>query len=287
MGQKTAHVIILAGQSNAVGVGHTEYLPRHFSPERIESWKKGFKNVSINYFSHDKKSGGFVRTLTGCTEIRKKTIGPEAGLGEALSARYPDREIFIVKCAFGATSLHTDWISPSGGADYDPGAYADQKENIIDNYGIGAPIRPGWCYNELVRLCSESLDDLRTKGCTPEIDAFCWMQGEGDADTREHVSEYIRRFDALLSDFRRRFREEISGNCIFADAGISDIWMLYKELNAAKKEYAEAHGDLRYIDTIGEGLTTANEPEPEPDIYHYDSDSVIKLGRLFSSVITL
>ena len=36
--RKTAPVIILAGQSNAVGVGHIEYLPRHYSPEKIAEY---------------------------------------------------------------------------------------------------------------------------------------------------------------------------------------------------------------------------------------------------------
>ena len=47
---KPARIIVLAGQSNAVGVGHVECLPKHFAPERIRGWEQGFRNIKINYF---------------------------------------------------------------------------------------------------------------------------------------------------------------------------------------------------------------------------------------------
>lgn len=38
----TAKIIVLAGQSNEVGVAHTKYLPRHFSSEKVEKCKAGY-----------------------------------------------------------------------------------------------------------------------------------------------------------------------------------------------------------------------------------------------------
>ena len=49
-----------------------------------------------------------------------------------------------------------------------------------------------------------------------------------------------------------------------------------------KADYAAEQPNRRYIDTIAEGITTKKEPHGNVDIYHYDSDSVIKLGRLFA-----
>ena len=71
---KRADIIILAGQSNAVGVGHTKCLKRHFSDEKIKEYFDGYENVKINYYSHDKKSNGFVKTTVNCTEISKDTV---------------------------------------------------------------------------------------------------------------------------------------------------------------------------------------------------------------------
>ncbi len=281
---KPARIIVLAGQSNAVGVGHVECLPKHFAPERIRGWEQGFRNIKINYFSHDKKSGGFVNTSTGCTEVSKKTIGPELGIAEALEEQFPGEEFFIVKCAFGGTSLHTDWLSPSCGGNYDPAAFADQKDNIIANYFVGPPVRAGWCYNELVKLLGESIDMLKTSGYDPAIAGFCWMQGEGDADTPEHTAQYSRLYNCMLNDFKAAFGE-YAGECVFVDAGISTVWPRYGEVNAAKLEYARAHDDCFFIDTIAAGFTTEHEPFDAPDIYHYDTDCVIRLGQLFAGPV--
>ena len=130
----------------------------------------------------------------------------------------------------------------------------------------------------------ESIADLKNKQYLPEIVAFCWMQGESDADTDEHVSGYSARYEAMLSDFAAEFGEYYN-NCIFVDGGISEIWQLYRELNEVKKSLAEKSDNRFYIDTIAEGLTTRNEPQPEADIAHYDSDCTVKLGNLFAERI--
>ena len=82
---KKADVIILAGQSNAVGVGFCKYLPKHFSDEKAEEYRKGYEDIKINYFSHDKKSDGFVPVTFGCTELTKDTFGPELGMAEYMT----------------------------------------------------------------------------------------------------------------------------------------------------------------------------------------------------------
>jgi hypothetical protein len=73
--------------------------------------------------------------------------------------------------------------------------------------------------------------------------------------------------------------------CVFADGGISEIWPLWREMNAAKAAYAAAHDGCVYVDTVANGLVTQNEPVGAPDIYHYDSDCVIKLGWLFGEAL--
>ena len=283
---KKAEIIILAGQSNAVGVGHVKCLPLHFSPEQIEKWRAGFENIKINYHSHDKKSGGFIPTQFNCCEVKKDTIGPEVGIADDLDARYPGKEIFIVKCAFGGTSLYHDWISPSGEDYYDKDSYASQKGNIIEEYLTGDPVRPSWCYNELVKILKESIEYLENRGYEPSVKAFCWMQGEADAGDIASTEQYVRRYDALLSDFKAAFGDYVK-DCVYIDAGISEIWPECAKLNAYKKEYADTHENCVFIDTVAAGLTTKNEPIEEPDIYHYDSDCVIKLGHMFADEIKL
>ncbi len=254
---RQANVIVLAGQSNAVGVGHVHCLKSHFTDERIQQWYDGYPRVQINYFSHDKKSGGFVDTTVGCTEVSKETIGPELGLCEVFTRRYPEETIYIVKCAFGGTSLYKDWRSPSG-----------------------------WCYNELLLILKDSLRILEEAGLTPRIRGFCWMQGESDTDTLAHINQYAHLYDCLLQDFKEMFQDYLE-DCVYVDGGISDVWPSYDVMNAVKREYNETHPNCFYIDTLGAGLTTRYEPPEAPDIWHYDTDSVIKLGHLFGEKIVL
>ena len=108
----------------------------------------------------------------------------------------------------------------------------------------------------------------------------------GDACSKESAEQYIKLYDAMLKDFRAAFADDLE-RCTFVDAGVSDVWPFYYIVNAEKKAYAERNADCRYFDTLAAGLTTANEPFEQPDIAHYDTDSVIKLGKMFADEILL
>ncbi len=277
---KKARIIVLSGQSNAVGVGHVKYLNRSCSDEKIEEYFNGYENIKINYYSHDKKSDGFTKTSKGCTEIQKDTIGPEVAMAEYLNTKFPGEEFFIVKFAMGGANLMRDFLSPSSGGYYNVDEFKNEYDGFIDAFFGGKPLRPGWCYNGLISLLRDSIEDLKEKGYDPEIIGFCWMQGEGDSVTLENVNNYRVYFDNFINDFKSEFSAYFK-NCVFVDAGISDHWNCHKEMNEFKKEYAENHSDFVFADTIANGLTTKYEPFEEPDVAHYDCESVIKLGQLF------
>ncbi|MBE7086973.1 MAG: sialate O-acetylesterase [Clostridiales bacterium] len=274
---KQAKIIILAGQSNAVGVGFTKYLSKHFDKKTETQFRNGYENVLINYSSHGIKSHGFVKTKTNCTESAKDTLGPEVGIAKKLSENLMGENFFIVKCAFGGSSLYNDWISPS-----DLRHISNVEVDLNKAIQCTEVMPAGWCYNELEKLLKESIELLINDGYTPTIHAFCWMQGESDT-TKENVDAYIDRYDRLLDDLKSTFTPYFE-SCKFIEAGISTVWNLYQELNENKKNYAEKKGHI-YIDTIKAGLTTTNEPEDAPDIYHYDCESVVRLGELFAEAI--
>ena len=249
---KTARIIVLAGQSNAVGVGHCAYLTKHCNAEQVAKYRVGYETVPVNYFSHDHRSGGFVATKIGDAESSQDTFGPEVGIAQWLTEHPQPEPHFIVKCAVGATSLLQDWHAPEG-----------------------------WLYQELVKILKESIMILESQGYTPVVQAFCWMQGESDTCDEAAVSDYIGRYDGLLSAFKSEFAPYLE-DCVYVDAGISEIWPFYTRINEAKAAYAGARDRHLFIDTIAAGLTTKHEPEGAPDIYHYDSDCVLKLGKLFA-----
>ena len=140
--------------------------------------------------------------------------------------------------------------------------------------------KTGWHYNELIRITKESLAWLEANGYHPEIRGFCWMQGEADACDATTNALYGGRYEAFVKDFQAAF-PAYTETCVFADAGVSTTWPFYREMNACKAEYAATHPRCAYVDTIGHGLTTAHEPEPQNDPYHYDVNSTIELGHLF------
>ena len=275
---KKANIVILAGQSNMVGVGHRQFLKDHVSKEKLAEYNEGYENVKINYYSHVKRSDGFEKTVAGGLDNYFGTIGPELSMAEYFTEKYPGEEFFVVKCAFGATDLYNEWCSPSSKQIF---SYEETKHCSI----IGER-KTGWCYNELIFILRESIKILENDGYSPEIRGFCWMQGESDAHSMEIVDQYIWLYDNLLKDLNREFDGYFSKDCTYVDAGISEIWICYREMNERKKVYAESKENFHFIDTIGAGLTTTNEPPEKPDIYHYDVDSVLKLGRLFAEKIS-
>lgn len=277
---KKAKIIILAGQSNAVGVGHVKYLSRHFSEEKVQKFKEGYNDILMNYYSHDMKSNGFVETSLNCAEKGKDTFGPEVGIADFLSEKYPDEKLFIVKCAVGGTNIFHDWLSPSNKGEYNKEAFGfGDTENEFYRKG-------GWHYNELTKILGESISVLENQGYEPEICAFCWMQGESDALDIATVEKYGERYENLLKDLNEAFSQYMK-NCTYIDAGISEIWQYYREINQWKEEHAKNTPNSFYIDTIAEGLTTLKEPEGEVDFAHYDSDCTVKLGYLFAEKIDL
>ena len=275
---KKANVIVLAGQSNAVGVGWIKYLGDHFPAEKVKEYLAGYDKVKINYFSHDKWSGGFVPTTVNCTEKTKDTAGPELGIAEVLTNHPLDGDCFIVKCAIGWSCLHYDWASPSSVEGFDYHERCVDRETIVHDIEYRR-YKQGWYYNEFRALLRESLDELKKQGYTPEITAFCWMQGESDPQ----VDDYIEMFNNLIGDFKSEFRE-YTDHCAVIDCGISKSWPQYEMMNRLKEENARAMG-YYYIDTQAEGLSVTREPLEGPDLAHYDVGSIIKLGNLMAEKV--
>ena len=271
---KEAKIIVLAGQSNAVGVGFTKYLSRYFDADRVTRLINGYERIKIHYASHDIQNSGFEKVSINCTERTKDTFGPELGMAEYLTEISPQETYFIVKCAFGGSDMYNGWRSPTSGVPYREELTADPPKALSDP----AYQFPGWCYNALYKLLRESISLLESQEYTPVVKGFCWMQGEADS-APPHAEPYIERYACLLRDLKESFSPYFD-QCVFVDAGISEIWVDYEQLNARKKAYAEENGH-RFVDTVAAGLTTRFEPEEEPDIYHYDAASVIKLGHMF------
>ena len=255
-------VILLGGQSNASGCSRDDYLQKNISAEKYSEYKEGYDNIYINYYvSGNNQSNGFVKCSTLQGEVGG-FFGPELGIAEKLNEIYPNEKFFIIKCAWGATELYTQWISPT------------------------SPGKTGPMYKDFVKFVNANLKYLESKNYDVVIEGMCWMQGESDSFSEKTATEYEIHLKNFIKDIRKKFSKYASADGIaFIDAYIANnpaYWVYYELVNESKRAVADSSSINVVIDTIAEGLKTNKEPEDSPDIPHYDSLSELKLGNLFA-----
>ena len=258
---KTAHIVFLFGQSNADGVAYDHYLQIN-DEAKFNEYANGYENVMINFVNdggNNSSNYAFEKCSLGCG-CATYTYGPEMGIAEKLSKAYVDETSFIIKWTWGGTELKNQWL--------------DGKRNR------------GVLYNSAMDFSLKCLNYLGNKGYDLSIEGICWMQGESDAwETDWHL--YYNDTNAFVS-YLRHDLQSVSENIKFIDAGISEekgIWQNPKVINRAKKEFANESDLNFYIDTPAMGLTTKIEPPENPDIAHYDSISMVKLGQAFGDIV--
>ena len=253
-----AKVIVLLGQSNASGCTYNNYLEMNTSKDEYERYQNGFNNVLINY-SIDNRSyttNGEFKNVDLTCGVKEGRFGPELGMSDVLSKEFKDETIFILKFTMSGYSLNHHWL------------------NNYERFDI---------YNACLIFLETYLDYLISKNYDINLDAICFMQGESDT-TEYKASRYynnlIKFTNYLRSDLDKYNDDEI----YFIDAGISDspyCLPSYPDINKAKEDFSKLSPYNIYFPTIENGLTTMNEPYENPDLGHYDSLSMIRLGELF------
>ena len=259
-----AQVVILLGQSNMEGHTYTNYLTKTMT-DKASEYAAGYDDVQISFWNTGTYTSNGLFTSVKLGQGRSQNhFGPEVGIAETMH-NAKKKNVFLVKYAQGATSLSGHWRSPSS-----------------SNSG-----RPGALYAGAVEYILESMDVLENMGYYPEIKAICWMQGEDDSNGNQYNSYYTYT-KAFVSDLRDELRLYMDLDGIgFLDAAIAanEVWKEHEIINNAKMQNAAEDELSDFIDTNAEGLHTNYEPVGAVDIYHYDSDSMIKLGRLFGNVL--
>ena len=262
-------VVLISGQSNAVGCTHSDCIATSIGIEEAALYKKGFPEIQISYdcwtkdwpagggttFYSQNKSNGFVKVALGQGNSGN-TFGPEIGIAEATHEQYANK-LFLIKYACGASNLRDDWMDDT------------------------TPM-----YSRFINYVKAQMNLLVEKGYKPTIKAFCWMQGEGDSYPGYYLV-YQNNLRTFVTNVRNDLKSLAGDKEIpFIDAGISNAttWQYYKEINEAKKAFAEESDNNFYIDTIEAGMHTDQEPFFNVDINHYDSESQVLLGHLFADV---
>ena len=261
-------VIVISGQSNAVGCTHIDCIKRSIGAEKYNEYMKGYNGIQIafdswtktwdedppRYYSQNKsKDETFMKVMLGQGNSQA-SFGPEIGIAERMHEKYSGK-LFLIKYACGASNLKDDWAK-----------------------------RDSPMYNRFVEYVKLQMNNLREMGYTPTIKAMCWMQGEGDSYDG-YYQEYYDNTKEFVGNLRQDF-QELSGNkdFPFIDAGINNSpeWQYYRKVNEAKQKFAEESENNIYIDTIAAGLHTDQEPFDKADTAHYDTESQVLLGNLFA-----
>ena len=262
---KPVDVVVISGQSNAVGCTHTKCISRSMGSSKEREYMRGYEGIQIAYdcwtkdegpmfYSQNKsKDNNFVKVMLGQGNSLA-TFGPEIGIAERMHEKYAGK-LFLIKYACGASNLKDDWA----------------KRN--------SPM-----YNRFIEYVKLQMGNLKDQGYIPTIKAFCWMQGEGDSYDG-YYQEYYDNLKEFVGNVRTDLKE-LSGNkdMPFIDAGINNSpqWQYYRKVNEAKEQFANDSDNNIYIDTIEAGMHTDQEPFGEVDTAHYDTESQVLLGNLFA-----
>ena len=265
-------IIVLAGQSNAAGVGHYQYLENSLDEAKITEINNGYDNVLMTGYSHGDYYDGFRKVYADkryASAGSPGTFGFEVGLADRLSKVFPDETTYIVKYAYGGTSLNYDWFSPSS---YD-------VEVVVPHLDY----EMGWLYTGMVNSLTTTIETLtETTNTIPMIEAFMWMQGENDASYEAALNLYLSTFNTLVDDFTTTFKDNLSYKFAVYDAAINEIplWTYAKQINAIKRSRVDDKNV--YIET-NDRITTLFEPIGSvTDNAHYDAACYIDLGHMFA-----
>ncbi len=262
---KPVDVIVISGQSNAVGCTHTDCIKKSIGYSKYQEYLDGYPDIQIafdswtkdgaNFYSQNvSKDNTFTKVMLGQGNSLT-SFGPEIGIAEALHEKYANK-LFLIKYACGASNLKDDWLN-----------------------------RNSPMYGRFVEYVRLQMDNLKKMGYIPTIKALCWMQGEGDA-WDGYCDEYYNNTKTFVTNLRSDLKELCGDKDFpFIDALINNNakeWPKYKVVNEAKRQFAEESDNNYLVDTIEAGMHTNIEPFGNPDYCHYDTESEVLLGHLFA-----
>jgi hypothetical protein len=274
---ETRDLLILAGQSNAVGYDALapELLP-DTTDQKVLFW---FRVGDPPPDAHDSSSGSKWTTLRpqpkgnpipsntppeqlppngkgrqyGNFKSPEGGFGPEIGLCRALQKQEPSRALAVVKAAFSGTGIRKDW-DPQ-----DPGP-------------------AGACYRALRDELLSAIASAAQREITLRPRAILWVQGESDSNAND-APHYASALTALLEQLRR----DLNAPALPAFLAINvhfgnDRNAFVPQIIEAQKSVATQSGLARYIDT--EGAETLL-----PSRTHFTTEGTLEVGRRFAEAL--
>lgn len=226
----TLDIYLLIGQSNMAGRGQvtdTTSVPGIYSFNKEKHWTPARDPLHF-----DKREAG---------------VGPGLSFAREIKKHNPQRNIGLVPCAVGGTSI----------SKWKPGAY-DQATKTHP-------------YDDAIARVKCALKSGKLKG-------VLWHQGEGDYN-KDKYKRYEARFDSLLTNLSRDLQIDIQTLPIVV--GELGRFNLAKkpanqcaEMNVVLHQMADKHPNMRCVSS--DGLTHRG------DVLHFDTPSAQELGRRYA-----
>ena len=259
---ETMDVVLVAGQSNAVGYdARPDQLPADPADREIWFW---WRCGDPPPDEHDSTSGGKWTYLQpqprGQPKLPKSGrqygnfaqpeggFGPEMGLARELRAR-EKRPLAVVKAAFSGTGLRGDW-NPTG--------------------------EGGECYRALVAETRAALASALARGVSLRLRALIWVQGESDANAQD-AAVYEQALGGMIAALRCDLAAPdlpalLAVNTRFG--GGRNAFM--PQIIAAQQALAAKDRHCVYVDTEGAAIANA---------VHFNAEGTLEVGRRFAQAL--
>lgn len=274
-GEETRDLILVAGQSNAVGFdAYASELPVDPDDKAVLFWwrcgdpppdehdSSGSRTWTTlqpqplgNPLPKVTPSGG---TATGLKRQYGNFGKPEGGFGPEMGFSREWRKqvktpLAIIKVAFSGTSLATDWRHD------DPG-------------------ESGACYRALIEESRAALAAANAQGVTLRLRALVWVQGESDANAAAAPF-----YENALGEMLAQLRQDLETPELMALLGVNTRFGNGKNphvpaIIAAQKALDEKDPHCLYVDTAGAETL-------EPSHTHFTAAGTLEVGRRFARAL--
>lgn len=273
--KRKVYVLLLGGQSNAVGWGYHQYLLDEKHP-------LSEPQLDILLF-HELDGNGYLPDYTllplqsgsALSEVKPlpnlypeltvapiNRFGPELSLGRTVRDRIRDKDskFVIIKWARGGTNLYEQWK-------------ADGTENTASD---------GIFYKNFQNTVHKGMQAIKVKypDYETKIIGMAWVQGESDAIGNQGT-KYEENLNRFINDVRVTF-----GNIPFvlnkiAPQQIEDTYEQYSQqwelVRKAQDKVASSMENVYVTETIGEKYPVAKGYTELQ--YHYLSSGLLQIGK--------
>jgi len=246
-------IIIIAGQSNAVGCTYVNTLDEnkrfYFAPH-VYLYEEG--NFADYYTKRIIK--GITCNMGNCDF----QMGIEYGISYVLNKEFPKTTIGLIRYAYGGTTLYNHWKTD----------YVGEPEGSED-YGT--------CYYHFKKTIINGIEAYKRAGYNPTIRGMVWMQGETDAVDKKKAACYKENLEILLKEFREFLR-------------IPDLKIIVGEI-ATQAPSAPYSNEVRRIqrEVCGENINnifmSTKGIKIGHDTYHFDGNEDFILGKRFGKQV--